>query len=142
MNQIVIPKGWIQIEGHCFVDNKNKARFKQKFTNKSSKNQLSKASKYADTHKEEAKKRSKDWKKLNLKRVKESRDEYNSKYQKCIQNVLKLRRSINSKSYIANNKKNSKKLRDFGFLSRCAEYKHNTCKNMKGRCKCPCHKNT
>ena len=140
--QIIIPKGWTQIEGHCFIDKNNKARFKKKFTYKTDENHRKQLLEYAKTHREANRKRSQEWRKLNSLKKQENNDKNNDEYKKCKDNVLRLRRSINSKQYIANNKRNSDKLKKLGFSARCAEYKHNTCKNVAENCKCVCHKNT
>ncbi len=154
-----IPKGWTQLSDHCFIDENGDSRLRKKSTYKISTTKLSTKSleekiEYSNKNRKQSLntrrknpkknyKMAKKWKKDNPKKYQKYMKDLNDSVAECKKLVLKFRRKKNSKQYIKINKRITDKRKKRGIFSgRCAEYKHNGCKNILGKCKCPCHKNT
>lgn len=145
-----IPKGWTQLSHHCFVDKQGNPHFRVKSSYKLTTKTVSDKVEYSKKLRERSlqiardnpqknHKKTKKWKKNNPEKCAKYQKNLNDLSSECKKLVLKLRRKKNSKQYISNNKKNYEKLKKRRFSARCAEYKHNTCKNVYEKCKCPCH---
>lgn len=129
-----IPKGWIQISEHCFMDEKGNPHSRIKTTHTLVyANKREKILKFIKKHKEERRLYAAKYRKKNPEKKKASNKIASLRFGDCIKRAIRIRKKI---KYHKN-----KKSRPKGLTVRCDLGDHKLCRGSHG-CTCKCHKNT